>query len=300
MTTLRSFLQGNLKKRNVILRLRQSAERRTRGRGLSSAWQIGKHLESTPQGARWGTRTETAASETATFFRVTAAKPATAKKARELEHASREPDFGSQRSRLLHGSSGNTISALLACDANHSKRWSRAPRRVTKTGEAKGKQASGTNTSRTQKQFPPLKRSKASWNASIFSAPIRSQDSNRREPKKPEHGCSWSGSGWHSSAARIVTFRRKLQARAASKTDSQESELAADLARRIFPSRRLARVKLERLVVARARDWQRQTGVRISHCCFTSKRLTKIGVRRDRKLSAHSAKHGDRRFGVMA
>lgn len=48
------------------------------------------------------------------------------------------------------------------CDANHSKKWSRARKRVTKTGEAKGKRASGTNTSRTQKQFPPPKRSKAS------------------------------------------------------------------------------------------------------------------------------------------
>jgi len=46
---------------------------------------------------------EPAASEKHTFSRVTAAKPATTKKGRELGHTRREPDFGSSHSRNLHG-----------------------------------------------------------------------------------------------------------------------------------------------------------------------------------------------------
>lgn len=47
------------------------------------------------------------------FSRVTAAKPATTKKARELELTSREPDFGSRNVRFFHGNEDKLISTLL-------------------------------------------------------------------------------------------------------------------------------------------------------------------------------------------
>jgi len=83
-----------------------------------------------------------------------------------------EPDFGLQRSRLLHGSSGNPISILLSAEKtrskarvstaarksnsdSHSKKWNRSAEAGDETGEAKGHQASGTNTSRNAKTDSP-------------------------------------------------------------------------------------------------------------------------------------------------
>jgi len=41
----------------------------------------------------------------------------------------------------------------------------------------------------------------------------KSKDFFQENQENREHGCSWSGSGWHSSAARIVTFRRSDRGR---------------------------------------------------------------------------------------
>lgn len=64
-------------------------------------------------------------------------------------------------------------------------------------------------------------------------------------------------------------------------------------------STRLARVKLERLVVARARDWQRRTGARRSESLHLEA-ISEIGRRNSRKSIVRLAKHDDRRFGVKA
>lgn len=76
-------------------------------------------------------------------------------------------------------------------------------------------------------------------NASIFSAPAGVA---RRRPfenrKNEEHGCSWSGSGWHSSAARIatlagcVTVRLRFPSLRPSRSEARESALARSLERR--------------------------------------------------------------------
>jgi len=80
---------------------------------------------------------EPARSEKHTFSRVTVAKPATTKKARKLEHPSREPDFGSQRIRFFHGNENKTISTLLESAPNLLKLEKRTTEAGDETGEAK-------------------------------------------------------------------------------------------------------------------------------------------------------------------
>jgi len=106
----------------------------------------------------------------------------------------------------------------------------------------------------------------------LGSIPSRKRKFETRDQENQgnrEHGCSWSGSGWHSSAARIVTFRRKLRAG----TDSQE----LDQAQRIFPSRRLAKVKPGHLVVSESTRIGRGKPVCRDRSHFTSKRLRNLG-----------------------
>jgi len=105
------FLEATRRKRNVMIRTstfsNQKPERKLRGRGLSSVWQIEKLLAREKF-------FEPAASEKHTFSRVTVAKPAMPKKSRKLESTSREPDFGSQRIRFFHGNENKMVSTLLS------------------------------------------------------------------------------------------------------------------------------------------------------------------------------------------
>lgn len=142
--------------RNVTLRTLSSHERGVDYAGGGSA-RRGKSDRTSKEHAA-----EPAVSDKTAVFRVTVAKPRIAKKARELERSFGEPVLDHGHSRLLHGSSNQMVSVLLPCHANHSKRWSVVKEAGDETGEAKGNQAAGTNTSRTQKPTPPRKRSKAS------------------------------------------------------------------------------------------------------------------------------------------
>jgi len=99
---------------------------------------------------------------------------------------------------------------------------------------------------------------------------------NKENQENREHGCSWSGSGWHSSAARIVTFRRNFRAR----TDSKE----LGRAQRKFSSRRLAKVKPEHLVVSESTRIGRGKPVRRDRSHFTSKRLRNLGHERFERM----------------
>jgi len=109
------FLEATRGNRNVIgdfnisneMASSKDAERKLRGRGLSSVWQLEEisreKNSSNPQRAKKHT-----------FSRVTVAKPAMPKKSRKLESTSREPDFGSRRIRFFHGNESKRISTLLS------------------------------------------------------------------------------------------------------------------------------------------------------------------------------------------
>jgi len=137
--TLQSSRRGNSKRRNVIgdfdisneMASSKDAERKSRGRGLSSVWQLEEILVRENFG-------EPARSEKHTFSRVTVAKPATTKKSRELERTSREPDFGSQRIRFFHGNENKVISTLLSSKHQPPETVECSAEAGDETGEAKG------------------------------------------------------------------------------------------------------------------------------------------------------------------
>jgi len=168
------------------------------------------------------------------FSRVTVAKPATTKKSRELERTSREPDFGSQRIRFFHGNENKVVSTLLSSKHQPFEKTECSAEAGDETGEAKGTRRRERILLDLQKPVIPavsiegvVKR--IDLLGSILNRKRKLETRDQENQGNREHGCSWSGSGWHSSAARIVTFRRSDRARTdrkirTARTDSQESE----------------------------------------------------------------------------
>lgn len=151
-------------------------------------------------------------------FRVTVAKPSTAKKARELERSSREPDSERNDSRLLHGISENS-----GLGPSHMLRHGLTPTTRKGGAERRGGRRNRRSEESTGCGNEYFSHAKTGSPAEAIEGVVKRIDlsgsdfflrmkarKNRLEENQEnrEHGCSWSGSGWHSSAARIVTFRR--------------------------------------------------------------------------------------------
>jgi hypothetical protein len=123
---------GQLEEAKRDSKLRQSAEPRSRGRGLSSVWQIDRNLR------KKIFRPRLRRVKRQRFFRVTVAKPRLRKK---LESSSTHLGNLTSDCSVRVSFTGARVKRsrpFSQCKANHSKKWRRAQRRLTKTGEAKG------------------------------------------------------------------------------------------------------------------------------------------------------------------
>lgn len=176
--------------------------------GAQNAWAGAQLVVASPvQRLARGTRSETAAGENNSFsFRNGGKAGIGERRSRARAHIG-GTRFGSQCSRLLSRELEETDLGRSSHKPTATRKRGAGRRRGRRNERSEEEPGRGNEEFSRAKTGPPAEAIEGVVKTHrSFRLRTASQGEVRGNRKNGEHGCSWSGSGWHSSAARIAAF----------------------------------------------------------------------------------------------
>ena len=154
-----------------------------------------------------GTRSELRRAKTTRSLFGTAAKPESGRDARELERTSMKLGSDQGCSRLLSRELERADLGLSSHKPTATRKRGAGTGRGRRSERSEEEPGRGNEYFSRAKTGPPAEAIEGVVKTHrSFRLRTASQGEGRGNRKNGEHGCSWSGSGWHSSAARIAAF----------------------------------------------------------------------------------------------
>lgn len=206
MTVGAPFCRGNSAENET--RTYDSDEERSAGRVGGSSARRGKSGVSSPLRKRNGERDRKLrrAKTTRSLFG-TAAKPESGRDARKLECTSVELVSDQGCSRLLSRELERADLGRSSHNPTATRKRGAGRRRGRRNERSEEEPGRGNEQFSRAKTGPPAEAIEGVVKTHrSFRLRTTSQGEVRGNRKNEEHGCSWSGSGWHSSATRIAAF----------------------------------------------------------------------------------------------